>query len=189
VKKDFDFRTVRNVGVVDVEGASASKAAKNWVTDQVNGELLDKGYWPVERAQLEALLDEQNLQASDITTPEGRAKASEILNVSAVVMVNIAERGDSTELTVKMVDVQDGSILYQGIGSASTERLLSTVAGVAVGAGTGVALGGNRAGRIVGGVAGGVLGGVAGNALSPSARTQFRKAIRQAVRDLPSVRD
>ncbi|MHC4114460.1 MAG: glycine zipper 2TM domain-containing protein [Planctomycetota bacterium] len=184
VKSGFDFAAVDKVAVVDVTGDISGEAAKNQIADFFVMELLKKGYSPVERAQVQKLLQEQQFQASDVTTTEGVAQAGRILNVPTVLVVNIPTFKEDMSMTAKMIDVEDGSILWMGSGSGTTGQTLSTIAGAAAGAAAGVAVTG-KDDRLIGGLAGGALGGVAGRALSPQAADKAREIIRKICYSLP----
>lgn len=182
----YDFSKVDKVAVVSVEGVIDSEPAKNQISDFFVMELLRKGYSPIERAQVQALLKEQKFQATDVTTNEGAARAGEILNVPVVLVVNVPNFGAEMSITAKMVNVEDASILWAGRGSGKTGRMLSTIFGAAAGAGTGAAVaGGDKDDKVTGAVVGGVLGGVAGHALSPQAADTAREIIRKVCRSLP----
>ena len=60
----YDFTKVEKVAVVEVSGAVAGDAVKNQIGDFFAMELLKKGYTPVERAQVQTILAEQDFQAS-----------------------------------------------------------------------------------------------------------------------------
>jgi outer membrane lipoprotein SlyB len=183
-RQGFDFYQIDKVAVVDVIGPVGGEAAKNQIADFFVMELLKKGYSPIERSQVQILLNEQKFQASDITTSEGVTKAGEILNVPVVLFVNVPEFGQDISLTVKMVDVQDGSILWMGAGEGSTGKWLSTIAGAAAGAVVGAAVTGDDD-QVVGAVAGGALGGVAGNLLSPKEEKVVREITEKICTTLP----
>jgi hypothetical protein len=184
VKSGFDFAAVDKIAVVDVTGALSGEAAKNQIADFFVMELLKKGYSPVERAQVQKLLQEQQFQASDVTTSEGATRAGRILNVPTVLVVNIPTFKEEMSMTAKMIDVEDGSILWMGSGSGTTGQTLSTIAGAAAGAAAGVAVTG-KDDRLIGGLAGGALGGVAGRALSPQAADKAKAIIRKICHSLP----
>jgi len=184
-RADYDFSKVDKIAVVDVIGDVRGEAAKNQVSDFFVMELLKKGFSPVERAQVQVLLKEQQFQATDITTTEGAARAGKILNVPVVLVVNIPNFGDEMSLTAKMVDVENGSILWMGSGVGKTGKMLSTVAGAAVGAGAGAAVAGDE-NKALGAIAGGVLGGAAGHALSPQKAEQVQQVIQKVCKSLPS---
>jgi TolB-like protein len=186
VKPGYDFGAVKKVAVVEVVGDFGGEAAKNEIADYFAMELLKKGYEPVERTQVQAVLSEQKFEASNLTTPEGAAQAGRILNVSAVVIMNVGEFGERISMTAKMVDVQDASILWMGEGTGTTGRTLATIGGAAAGVGMGIAVGHGRTGNIVGGLAGGALGGAAGYTLSPQQATQARNVIQKMCGSLPS---
>jgi len=176
----FNFSTLDKVAVLEVSGAVRGEAAKNQIADFFNMELVKRGYTPVVRSEVQALLKEQEFQASDITSDAGAAKAGEILNVPAVLLVNIPTYKEEMNMTAKIISVEDGGILWVGSASGSTGKTLSTIVGAAAGAAVGaVAAGGDTRDRVAGGVIGGVLGGVAGNALSPQQAEQVQKLIQK----------
>ncbi|MBA7671939.1 hypothetical protein ES703_80108 [subsurface metagenome] len=89
-------------------------------------------------------------------------------------------------MTVKMIDVEDGGILWMGSGSGRTGKTLSTILGAAAGAAGGVVIAGDdKDDKVLGGVIGGVLGGVAGRALSPQQAVQVQKIINKICVELP----
>ena len=186
VRADYDFGKLTKVAVVEVSGAVRGDPVKNQIGDFFSMELVKKGYTVVERAQAQAFLKEQEFQATDITSDEDAAKAGKVLNVPAVMLVNIPTYKESMNMTAKIIDVEDGSILWIGSGSGSTGRTLSTIAGAAGGAAVGAVLGGgDTRDRVAGGVIGGVLGGVAGHALSPQQADQVKKIIKKVCDNLP----
>lgn len=186
VRAGFDFGRLDKVAIVEVSGAVQGDAAKNQIGDFFAMELLKKGYSPVERAQVQTLLKEQKFQAGDITSAEGVARAGQILNVPAVLLVNIPTYSDEMNMTAKMIDVEDGSILWIGSGSGRTGKTLSTIFGAAAGAAAGATVAGDdRSDKVLGGVVGGVLGGVAGRALSPQQAEQVQKIIKKVCVNLP----
>ncbi len=186
-RADFDFGKLDKVAVVDVSGAVVGDAAKNQIGDFFVMELLKKGFAPVERAQVQTLLKEQKFQASEITSTEDAVRAGKILNVPAVLLVNIPNYDEEMSMTAKMIDVEDGSILWLGTGSGRTGKTLATIFGAAAGAGAGAAVAGGDSGdRVLGGIAGGVLGGVAGRALTPQQAEQTQKIIKMICKTLPS---
>jgi uncharacterized membrane protein YfcA len=147
-------------------------------------ELLKKGYAPIERAQVQSLLKEQEFQASEITVAEGAAQAGKVLNVPAVLVVNVPEFDDKISITAKMVDVEDASILWLASGSGKSSELLSTIAGSVIGAGAGIAVSGQDD-EVIGGTVGGVLGGTAGHMLSPQKAEKTKEIIEKMCQSLP----
>ena len=186
-KVGFNFSSLDKIAVLEVSGAVRGDAAKNQIGDFFAMELIQRGYTPVERAKVQSLLKEQEFQASDITSDAGAAKAGEILNVSAVLLVNIPTYKEDMNMTAKIINVEDGSILWVGSASGSTGKTLSTVAGAVAGAAVGaVVAGGDTRDRVAGGVIGGVIGGVAGNALSPQQAEQVQKLIKKLCKKMPN---
>ncbi len=186
VDQTYDFGKVQKVAVVSVSGQLKGAGARQQIASWTEMELLKNGYGPIERQQINEVLEEQEFQRSEITTPDQAARAGEVLNVPVVVMIAVPRFGERISMTAKMVDVETGSIVWIGEGGGTTGKTLSTIAGAAVGAGAGYWAGGDSTGKAVGAGVGGVLGGVAGNALSPREAGQARKVIRKMFESLPA---
>ncbi len=182
----FNFASLDKIAIVEVTGRVYGDTVKNQISNMFAQELMKRGYTVVERSQIQSILKEQEFQASDITTNEGAARAGKVLNVPAVLMIDIPKYKEKMEMTAKLVDVENGTILWIGTGSGSTGKGLATIAGAIGGAALGAAVaGGDSSDRVVGGVIGGVVGGVAGNALSPDQVKQVRKVVDKTCKSLP----
>jgi len=183
----YDFSKLEKVAVVEVVGDIRGDTAKNQISDYFAMELMKKGYTPVERAQVQSLMKEQKFQQEGIwTNSETAAQAGRILNVPAVLVANI-DYGQDMTMTAKLLDVQDGSMLWIGSGSGKTGKGLMTILGATGGAvGGGAVAGKDRSDKVAGAVVGGVLGGVAGAALTPQQAEQAQKIIKKMCGTLPS---
>jgi uncharacterized membrane protein len=184
----YDFGRIDKIAIVDVTGRVYGDTVKNQISSLFTIKLMEKGYKFIERKDIKALLKEQEFQASDLTTKEGAAKVGRILNVPAVMMIEIPKYSDGKmDMTAKIIDVEDATILWIGTGHGNTNKALSTFVGAAAGAALGAAVGGHDTGdRVIGGVIGGVVGGVAGNALAPEQEALVKKVIAKVVENLPS---
>ena len=185
VNPGADLSHIDKVAVVDVVGDIKGDTAKNQIADYFAMELIKKGFTPVERAQVQSLLKEQSFQAMDVTSNQGAAQTGQILNASTIMVVNV-DYGEQISMTAKMLDVQDGSMLWIGSGSGKTGRGLMAIAGAVTGAlsGAGVA-GRDTSDKTAGAIVGGVLGGVAGEALTPQQAQQAQKIIKKMCQTLP----
>jgi len=184
-RKDYDYSNVQKIAVVDVIGPVGGEAARNQIADFFAMELLKKGYSPIERAQVHVLLKEQEFQASAITSSEDAAKAGRILNVPAVLIVNVPKFGEDIQMTAKMVNVEDGSILWMSTGKGKGGKTLGTIVGAAAGAIIGYAATGEDD-KVLGAIGGGVAGGAAGNLLTPDEAEKMLEIIRKVCETLPS---
>ena len=183
----FNMAGIDKIAIIEVSGAVAGDAAKNQIGDFFAMELLRRGYSPIERGQVQAVLKEQQFQASDLTSDVGAASAGKILNVPAVMVVNIPKYSEEMNMTAKIIDTEDASIRWIGSGSGRTGKTLATIFGAAAGAAAGATIAGdNRDDKVIGGVAGGVLGGAAGRALTPQQAEQCQKVIKKVCANLPS---
>jgi len=176
----YNFSTIDKVAIVAVEGTLRSELAKNQIADLFAMELLKKGYAPKERASVAALLRKEGYQASDLISEAGAAEAGKILNVPAVLIINVPHFGDEIFISAKMVDIEDGSILWLGSGTGKTGGL-----GSLWGAGASVS---SEEDELFGGIgiAGGVLGGAEDLPLSPQEIERAQRIIRRMCRTLPS---
>lgn len=184
----YDFGKIDKIAIVEVTGRVYGEAVKNQISNLFTMKLMEKGYKFIERKDIKTLLKEQQFQASDLASKEGAAKAGRILNVPAVMIIDIPKySGGKMEMTAKLVDVEDATILWMGTGTGNTNKGLSTIVGAVAGAGLGAAVGGHSTGdRAIGAVVGGVVGGVAGNVLAPAEEDLVKKVIVKVVEKLPS---
>jgi len=178
----YNFNTVDKVAIVAVEGAVRSEQAKNQIADLFAMELLKKGYAPKERATVAALLREQGFQPSELTTKAGATEAGKILNVPAVLVIDIPHFGDEIFISAKMVDIEDSSILWLGSGTGKTGGFLDF--GSLWGGGAAVSSEEELFGGI--GITGGVLGEAEDLPLSPQEIEQAQRVIRRMCSTLPS---
>jgi hypothetical protein len=189
--QNYDFSSVKRVAVVAVEGASAvnREAAQNQIASMFNQQLLGKGYSPVERSQIKAVMDEQKFAQSDVTRASGAAQLGKILNVDTAVILNVPKYGQLMEMSAKMVDVESARIIWSANGSAKTGAGLNEKAGAFLGA-VGGAVGGHQmdstGGAVVGGAAGAAGGAVAGEAMTPQRQEQAAKLVKKLSESLPS---
>jgi uncharacterized protein YcfJ len=190
--QNYDFSSVKRVAVVAVEGASAMnrEAAQNQIASMFNQQLLGKGYSPVERSQVKAVMEEQKFAQSDVTRASGAAQMGKILNVDTAVILNVPKYGQVMEMSAKMVDVESARIIWSANGSAETGKGLNEKAGAVLGA-VGGAVAGHQAdhgaGAVVGGAAGAAGGSVAGEALTPQRQEQASKLVKKLSESLPSA--
>lgn len=181
----FNFAELDKVAILEVTGAVRGETVKNQIGTFFEMELMKRGYSPIERSQVQTLLKEQEFQASDITSNTGAAQAGRVLNVPAVMLINIPKYKEEMSMTAKMVNVEDARILWIGNGSGSTGKTFATIAGAVVGAAAGVAVAGEDD-RVLAGIGGAILGGVAGQALSPQQEEQVKKVIGKVCDSMPA---
>jgi hypothetical protein len=178
-KSDFNYGKVNKVAIVAIEGAIRSEAAKNQIADLFMMELLKKGYSPLDRAQVIANLRDQELQSTDLTTAEGAVEAGQILNVPAAFIVNIPHFGDHISITAKLMDVDNGIILWMGRGEGKGGKSLLSIFGIGSKGGEDEALLGN--------FEGGLLDGGTGQPLSTQEVATMQSIIKRICRTLPAV--
>ena len=112
LQSNYDFTGVDKVAIVAVEGAVTSESAKDQIADFFSMELLEKGYAPIGRAQVRAQLNEQEADAQNLTTIEKAVDVGLILDVPAVLVVQIPHFGQEISMTATMISVEDRSTLW-----------------------------------------------------------------------------
>lgn len=184
----YDFSSIERTAVVSVEGIGGD-AARDQIASMFNQALLGLGYSPIERSQINAVLEEQDFSRSAVTSASGAAQAGRILNVDSVVLVNLPEFGDNMSMSAQMIDVEDGTILWSASGSARTGADMTRRAGQllgAIGGGIiGAEVGGDSTGAVVGGVGGAVGGDILGDRLSKQRQEQAAVLVDQLTQSLP----
>jgi hypothetical protein len=175
---DYDFSTLDKIAIVAVEGAVTSEAAKDQIADFFAIELLKQGYTPVGRSQVRAQLVGQESESKDLTTTETAVEVGLILDVPAVLTINIPHFGEEIAITAKMINVEDnGSTLWLANGLGKGKRTLSNMFGLGTG-------GGND--PLMGSVMGGPIGAPPAQPLSPDEADKAQRIIKRMCRSLPA---
>ena len=129
----YDFSGVNKVAIVSVEGALPSEVAKDEIADFFSIELLEKGYAPMGRAQVRAELaeqqveDENDMDVTNLSTPEGAVAAGMVLDVPAVLTIRIPHFGDEISISATMIDVKDRSTLWLATGTGKGRSTFSSI--------------------------------------------------------------
>ncbi|MEF8793653.1 glycine zipper 2TM domain-containing protein [Thiohalorhabdus sp.] len=189
-KAGYEFSEVERVGVVGVDGAGGggSEAAENQFAVMFNKVLLEKGYSPVERQQIREVIKEQEFQNSDMTRAQNATAVGRILNVDAVVTINVPKYGETMEMSIQMMDPESAAVVWSASGNASTGMAGET--GALIGGVTGAVAGSEMegtAGAVAGGATGAAAGGLAGEQMSPQRREQSAKLMNKLSESLPKA--
>lgn len=189
VKPGYNFGALNKVAVVEVSGANNREVVQNEVADLFAMELLKRGYDVVERNQVDKILKEQGFQTSGATSALDPAEMGRILNVGAILIVNVPTLGQQISMTAKMTEVETASIVWMGEGTGKTASGIGTLTGALIGAGAGAAVGHQvrvGTGTTVGAIGGGLAGGAAGHVLEPTEAQALRKVVAKVARGMPS---
>jgi len=127
VKTGFDFSTLDRIAVVNVQGDLKTDAAKNQIADLFEAELIKKGYTLMERTRAQTLFREPQSQALDLAAPRDAARAGLILNVPAVLAIDIPELAEEMTITAKMIDAETGGILWMADDSGGIGAKLAAI--------------------------------------------------------------
>ena len=100
----LEFKGSRSISVADVDG----------ISEMFMTYFHPTGYTPIERAQIDKVIFEQNFQHSDYTT-EQAVHLGELLNASKVVLGKVSMLGGQYQVDVRVVDVQLGhDVAFEG---------------------------------------------------------------------------
>jgi hypothetical protein len=186
VNPNFELSRIGRVAVVDGNNPAFKPQTRQTLLDSFQLEFMKRGWNVIERANIQNALDEMDFQGTDITSQANVKKIGSVLNVDAIVVVNIGTAGDDLSIMAKMVEVETGELAWMGSGEGSVNEGLSTAAGVLGGAIVGAAIGhntGDHAGT--GAVVGGIAGGAVGNSLAPSQMENAKKVVSVVCESLP----
>lgn len=183
-RKGYDFSGIRKIAIVEVTGYLKQEEVRNQIASFFEMGLLERGYAPIERARVQFLLDEQEFQASDITTSSEAVDAGKILNVPVVLLIDVPKFGEEINITAKLLDVEDGSILWVSSGTGRTGKILTTAIAATAGAIAGASVDADHRGE--GAVIGGVLAGAAGYSLSPQSAERVKEVVGKMCDTLPT---
>ena len=117
VRAGYDFEDHDLVAIVDVVGQVPGEQAKNQIADLFTLQLLRKGFAPIQREHVVRLLSEAGFQKGDLSPDAYAIEAGRVLQVPAVLIVNVPTVGLQASLTAKILEVQNGSALWLGSGS------------------------------------------------------------------------
>lgn len=184
-RSSYDYNQVEKVAIVAVEGAVKSETAKDQIADFFAMELLENGFSPIGRAQVRAKLEDQELNSAELTTVEAAAEAGLILKVPVVMVIEIPHFNGEVTMTAKMIDSEDGSIIWMGKSTGRAGRSVSqTLMGVV--AGTGGASGGrSEEYDLMGGPIAELFGGDPNPALTPDEEQKIQRIVRSICSSLP----
>ena len=180
VRPGFDFASVGNIAVVSGETTNFSTQTRQALLDTFQFEFLKRGWLVVERADIQTAVDELEFQNSEFASPNSRGAVGYISNVDALVVVNSRMDGGDISITAKMVNPQNGELLWAGQGDGSVNSGLSLLAGAVIGAAAGAAVD-----EGTGTAVGAVIGGVVGHSLAPNDLENAKELVRTITASLP----
>lgn len=180
INTNYDLGRVDRIAVVDGNNPSYRPEIRQSLIDSFQLQFLKRGWNPVDRSNIQQAIDEMDFQGSDITASTNVRKIGSILNVSAVVIINIGSVGNEISISAKMLDVETGEIIWQGEGDgdikAGTSGLLGALGGAAIGA-----VIGDSEGAIAGAIGGAALG----TFLTPSELENAKKVVAAVCEMIP----
>ena len=184
----YDWAGVKTIAVAEIRGDVSGEAAKDQLGHYFAIELLDRGYFLVERRSVRAILAEQDFQFSDLTSRRNMARAGEILNAEAILTAAVTVSGEKMAVSAEVLEVESGRVAWAAATEGSSRKTVFTAVGAVLGGLVGWAVAGDDDEEIAGGVTGGTLGGTLGRTLSPGEQKLARKLIGRICGDFPKPR-
>ena len=132
--KKNEIKRYQTIAVTTFMAPSHSRESGGTAADLVAAELIRKGFNVIERAQLRAIINEQNLGYSGVLKPETITELGEIYGVKGIITGTVGNFQtdyytsilastpySSASVTIKLIDVETGSLLW--IGNKSLRKM------------------------------------------------------------------
>ena len=109
------------VAVLDLVPKSVPKIISNAVSDIIRSELINIGNFTiVERSQMNAILEEQELQMTGCTDTSCAVQFGKILSAIRIVIGEVNKIDENIFITIRYVNVESGESLFSANGKASS---------------------------------------------------------------------
>ena len=112
VRSGYDFSSIDQVAIINVVGAVNSPGAQKQIEDAFTANFLDKGYAPVVKEYVERRLSQTDFDGRDLSPEVYAIEAGRVLGVPAVLVINVPSFGDTISMTGKLIEVDQGSVLW-----------------------------------------------------------------------------
>ena len=109
---NYDFSGIDKIAIVAVTGQLENPEAQVQVADLFVMELLHKGYAPIPLSRAQSRVDEV-IKSERIAIPQnGYAQMGQLLQVPAVLVINVPYLDDEVSISAQIIDTKDGSVLW-----------------------------------------------------------------------------
>ncbi len=116
---NFDFSQIDKIAILSVDGQVQSEEAKGQISNLFVIELLNKGYAPIPLAQCEAKL--RSIAESNSPAQNDYEKIGEILEVPALLLVDIPVLDNDIFISAQLINSKNGSVLWMNQSSGDNE--------------------------------------------------------------------
>ena len=127
VRIGYNFSKLDLVAIVNVVGDVESETVKRQIADMFTSQLLSKGYAPVEYQYTQRQLRDKNFIADDLSPGASAIEAGQVLNVPAVMLIEVPLLEDEISITAKILDVDNGSAIWVGNGTKSIRQYITSI--------------------------------------------------------------
>jgi len=114
VRAGFDFARIDRVAVVGVHGDIENPTVANQIAEYFAAELREKGYVPLGLSDARKQLASQRFSQDEFARPGGAVRAGLILDVPAVLTVEVPNAGEQMSISAKLINVETGGVLWMG---------------------------------------------------------------------------
>ena len=127
-KANYNLRGIDKIAIIAVIGQIQDQDAKVQIADLFIPELVNKGYSPILYSQANTTINEIAKQKKLPLPVGGYAQAGQLLNVPAVLVINIPYFGNEMSISAQIIDSKDGSVLWmdQAFGGTRASRETSS---------------------------------------------------------------
>jgi TolB-like protein len=115
------------VAVLDLAATGVSRDLAIMATDFLRGELHNTGkFIIVERGQVDKVLGEQGFQQTGCTESDCAVEIGKLLNARWILIGTVGKIGTKVAISARIVDVENGSVLYSAKAKADSEEEIDT---------------------------------------------------------------
>lgn len=177
----FNGNNIKNIAIVNGEGVTIAETSRQALLDTFQLEFFRRGWSVIARANVVQAVDELDFQSSDFASAHDRKELGNILNVDALVVVNLASLGENVSMTAKMFDPETGEMYWMGTGEGSLNTGIASLTGAFVGAAVGNEASDSNSASGLGALVGGSLGAQFG----PTQIKNAKKVVAAVCKSLP----
>ncbi|MGV1100012.1 hypothetical protein ACUUL3_11470 [Thiovibrio sp. JS02] len=141
LRENVDFGFVKNVAVLPFENNSKDEFAPERVRDIMNTQLLSMGLFDaVDKGMVDSILREEGIDPGKPLDRHAVQRLGQRMSVQAILFGTIDHSGENRkgsnvypelDLTVRMLEVQSGVVIWQASGHGSGDSVLRRLFGLA----------------------------------------------------------
>ena len=110
----YNFGDLDKIAIVAVNGQVVNDAAKNQIADSFAMEILNKGYAPIQLAQVESNLNKMQELGEIMDVPQDAYQIGKLLKVPAILVINVPYLDEEIFISAQLIDANNGTVMWMG---------------------------------------------------------------------------